>query len=459
MKLIITLFLIGLFGVPVRAAFLADPLVDELSNGLKVVWFLDDRSPTLDVSLILPAGYRHDLPGKSGTAELVGSLLERGASGLPGEQSQMVDGDTLQIKVHGLSRDGVPLLDDLAKVALNPDFPPDEIVRERSQMLHQLSHLDEDKDLTGNFLYAWFFYARTPYGRGRSTSAKELNHIRREDLLRFHQDNFVPSQSLLVISGQANRSLLFEKIRGSFGVWPERTTLSGQGDKKTSQKASREKVYFKKELRDSPHSMILVDVPKVSVADVRIGLQFPKIQKADYYSVVVANALLGDFFNSRLNRRIRDKLGLSYAIGSGITLNQEVEVFSIAALTRNETSARLIQEIMEVLNDLKRIPVTEDEVETTKKFLKNQFPMTVLTVDAVASRWIAGYLFNMGPQFLSGFSTEVTRVNVEKVRAVVDRYFDLDRVQTLVVGDAALIKKGLESVQLPKPKTIKISHL
>ena len=57
-----------------------------LPNGLKVVWFLRDELPIVDLIVLVQSGFRDDPAGKSGTAEFVADLLDRGASGMTAKE-------------------------------------------------------------------------------------------------------------------------------------------------------------------------------------------------------------------------------------------------------------------------------------------------------------------------------------------------------------------------------------
>src|SRR5947209_3980811 len=62
------------------------PELETLPNGLQVAWFLNDQLPVIDLALLVKSGTRDDASGKSGTAELLSNVLDRGAGGLSAQQ-------------------------------------------------------------------------------------------------------------------------------------------------------------------------------------------------------------------------------------------------------------------------------------------------------------------------------------------------------------------------------------
>ena len=91
-------------------------------------------------------------------------------------------------------------------------------------------------------------------------------------------------------------------------------------------------------------------------AQVRIGFPSPGIKAPEHYALTVANALLGGYFNSRLNSLIRDKLGLTYGIGSSFSYSKDKANFGISSALEYESVGQLIKKTMEVLEDLKKVP-------------------------------------------------------------------------------------------------------
>lgn len=92
-----------------------------------------------------------------------------------------------------------------------------------------------------------------------------------------------------------------------------------------------------------------------------------------YYPVVVLSSALGDGHNSRVNRVIRQKLGLAYSATSSHYAFADDGMFVLEVSSDNLASAKMSMEIMhDELDKLAHAPLGQDELESTKRSLANE---------------------------------------------------------------------------------------
>jgi len=194
-------------------------------------------------------------------------------------------------------------------------------------------------------------------------------------------------------------------------------------------------------------------------AQVRMGFRAPAITSPDHYPLSVGNAMLGEYFNSRLNSLIRDKLGLTYGISSGFSYSRDLAVLTISSATRNESVGELVDKTIGVLKAMKKGPIPSEEVDMAKEYLIGGFPLSTSTLGAVATRWMAGYLFDLGPNYLNEFVSKVSNVNADDVQKSVTRDFDLDHLVIVIAGDAKSIMASLKESGFKSVKKIEVKDL
>lgn len=415
------------------------PQLETLPNGLQVAWFLDHRFPMIDLIVLVKSGFRDDPAEKAGTAELVSGLLDRGAGGMNAQQlSQAIetlgasrnasaDDDTLSIGMHGLSPDAPVLLDLLSRMVVRPEFPEFEVKREHSRIVQSWNMLGDYGDSLASLVSRRLLANGTSYVRGSVYSNAELKKIGRKDVIEFHRKHFTPKNSILVVVGKVDQSSFREKILASLSDWkgevPEREW----------------KTFRDPRLPKKKPGILVVDRPNLSQAQVRIGFPAPLIQASEHYSLVVANAMLGEYFNSRLNSLIRDKLGLTYSISSGFEYNKELATFTISSATQNESVGLLIKKSIEVLKGLKRGPIPPEELKMAKEYLIGGFPLGTATLGSIASRWLGGYIFDLHPDYLNEFVPKVNQVTGGDVVVALNKNFNFDQMTIVVAGDAQKI--------------------
>jgi len=461
---------------------LAPPEVETLSNGLKIAWFLNDRIPVVDVGILVQAGYRDDAVGKSGTAELIGELLDRGAGGMSAQELsasiESVGGshycstsdDSFNVGVHGLTSDAKLLLDVLAKMVLHPDFPENEVNRGRVRLIDRWNHFEDYSDAIVNLTYQKMVTAGTSYGRGNMISENELKGVMRSDIVNYYKTYFVPQNAILTVVGKVDKEVFRQWVTVEFGNWKS-SAISASLERSESPGTvaiGRPRVrsnYTWKNLnrKGSNPAIIIVNRPNLAQAQIRMGSPSLSIHAPEHYALRVANSILGELFNSRLNSSIRDKLGLSYAINSSFTFYQSFADLAVSTGTQNETVGPLIRKVLEVLKDFREnptsAPITSKEVEAAKEYLIGGFALANSSLNAVAGRWIIGEFFNLGPDYLNAFVPKIRQVTLKDVGDAVAKAYDPAQIVVVIAGNPELIQKSLSSVGLTSIKQVSASDL
>jgi zinc protease len=442
------LVLVGLLSLALPALAaplnLPQPKIDHLANGLQVIWFVNDQIPVVDFNLLVNAGYRDDPAGKSGTAELVSEALQRGAAGLSAQelarqvemlgasQYASVDEDTFSVGIHGLTPDAPELLELMAKVATRPDFPEGEVKREQARLLDRWSHISEYGETLASLAYQRSLSANTIYGRGRFSSIAEFERVTPADAVAYYRRHFTPKNGVLLIVGRVKPEEFIKQVEAAFGHW--------KGEAPVRSKS----VYADKRLgAPKKGQVLLVDRPKLNQAQVRIGFRAPSIQDPRHFPLTVGNTLLGEYFNSRLNSLIRDKLALTYSIRSGFSYSRELASFTLSAATRNDSVGKLLRETLEALKQFKDGPIEAAEVRMAKDYIEGSFPLSTSTLQAIASRWLASFLYGLGTDYLNRYIPRIREVTLDQVQSAVKSSFAISDAVIVVAGDAKEIRKSL----------------
>ncbi len=161
----------------------------------------------------------------------------------------------------------------------------------------------------------------------------------------------------------------------------------------------------------------------------------------------MGNYILGaGALSSRLGDRIRQKEGLSYGVGSGLSAHpiDERTRLTLFAITNPENKDKLLKAVQEEIDRLLKDGVTSEELEAAKQgFLQGE--QLSRTSDAGLSQILAGTIFaNRTMEYHAKFETAITELTVEKVNAALRKYIDPKRLVTAVAGDFAKAAKAKE---------------
>src|SRR5204863_1760276 len=110
-------------------------------------------------------------------------------------------------------------LEMLSDMARHPAFAPEEIARQRQQLLSSLQVSFEDPDFIANAVFDRLVYGFHPYGLPQTGTPGTLASITRGDLVAFHQKYFVPNNAILAIVGDITPDEAFAGVRRVFAGW------------------------------------------------------------------------------------------------------------------------------------------------------------------------------------------------------------------------------------------------
>ena len=200
-----------------------------LPNGLQVMAVLHHEQPVISIRMIVRAGGALDPAGKNGLADLAASVLTQGAAGKSAnELNETVDfmgavlgagaGTDLSFVNMIVMKDGFEAgLRILSDVARRPNFANEEIERQRQQTLSNLQVSLESPEFIANAVFRRLVYGFHPYGVTQAGTPESLSAITRDDLVAFHQRNFVPNNAILAVVGDITDTEAFEGVKKVFG--------------------------------------------------------------------------------------------------------------------------------------------------------------------------------------------------------------------------------------------------
>ncbi len=111
---------------------------------------------------------------------------------------------------------GLDMVSDLAR---NPKFAPEELERQRQQILSGLKVGYEDPDYIAGMVFDRLVYGFHPYGRPDSGTPESIASITRNDLVAFHKAYFGANNAILAIVGDINHEEAFAGAERVFGNW------------------------------------------------------------------------------------------------------------------------------------------------------------------------------------------------------------------------------------------------
>lgn len=413
---------------------------ERLPNGLSVVVAERPGVPLAAVRLVLRGGSSLDPAGRSGLAHLVALSARRGTRRRTGPEIDLlveslgaelgagVDEDAtyfgLSAPVEVLPR----CMEVLADVAAAPTFPAAEVRRLRRREVAALAHDLDEPGVVADRAMLEAAYGDHPYAHSPEGRTRDLSAVTRGDVTAYHARHYRPGEAVLVVVGRVGVEEALRLARRRFGGWP------GRGDPGAEVPAPA----------PLETAVLVVDKPDVTQTQVRIASTgFPR-RSPDYFRGIVASALLGGGFTSRLMEAIRVNRGLSYGVRSRFATSASAGLLVVSTFTKVESTTEIVQVTLDEAARFRDEGPSEEELERTRSYLCGLFPLSLETHDQLAEKLADLALYGLPEAEITGFRDRVRAVTAEECRATAERYFPLERRVVVAVGPAKRIARGLE---------------
>jgi zinc protease len=423
--------------------------VRALSNGMQVMMVSHHEQPAVTMHLLVRAGGAQDPDRKDGLAVLASRLLDQGTATKSAEaiadQIDSIGGSlstgsgpdriTISTVVMKDSFDfGMNLLADLVR---NPAFAPEEIDRQKEQLISSQQVNAGDPDYIASVVVERLVYGSHPYGLPGGGTPETLASITRDDLQEFHRRYFAPNNMILAIVGDVTSEEAFSSAERVFGNWARRDVSVPTP---VSPPAPERRV-------------IVIDKPDAVQTEVRVGaLAIPR-KHEDYLTWDLAIRILGGEGANRLHRVLRSERGLTYGASAQTRALKQAGSYVAETDTRTETTVEALELIIGEMARLRDRRVSDGELRDTQAYVAGSFPLTIETPLDIASQVLHAVFYELPLSEISTFVQRVQAITPDDIRRVVREYIRPERLSIVLVGDAdsfvpQLRQRGLTDFEL-----------
>ena len=313
---------------------------------------------------------------------------------------------------------GLDMVSDLAR---NPKFAPEEIERQRQQILSGLKVGYEDPDYIAGMVFDRLVYGFHPYGRPDSGTPQSIASITRDDLVAFHKAWFGANNAILAIVGD---------IIARGGVCRRRARVRQVGALRSDARPSRW----------SPppptRRVVVIDRPGAVQTEIRVGnIGLPRRHK-DYLALDLAINILGGEGGNRLHRVLRSDRGLTYGASADVNALKDAGNIVADTDTRSEVTGEALRLIVDEFWRLQRQRVQEAELADAQAYLTGSFPLTIETPSAIALQVLNAVFYGLDLNDLQTYRERVNAITPDDIQRVAREYLRPDRLSIVLVGDA-----------------------
>lgn len=409
--------------------------VRTLPNGLQVVLAESHAFPKIAAQLYFRAGnalVAHRSPGlasmtaavvRTGTTSRSSHRIEEDLRRMGADLGTSAGADSSTISVAGLSEFSAGLLELVGDLARNASFPEDEFERERRQRFEEVKIERTTPGFLANERLRRVLFGKHPYAIVAPTE-EQVGAYNRDELAAYYKQHYSPSGAVLIVVGDFATAEMFRQIERAFGDW------------RSPQPEAPHPVEPPKQTGRHVH---LVHLPGSVQTQVLVGNLAITRRAPDWHATVLANAIYGGAFHSRLVMNIREQKGYTYSPRSGINPLRQHGYFTVSAAVRNDVAAATLTEIFYEMDRIRALPVTPEEVDSARNYLTGVFSLGVATLEGLSGQLSTVYLDRLPEDYLEKYRDRVRSLTAEDVLTSARKHFDSADAQIVLVGDRAQI--------------------
>jgi len=413
-----------------------------LANGMRIFVVSSPESPEIGVQLWLTsAGAVNDPAGKPGVAALAASLLTQGTEKRTAQQiAEAIDfvGGTLSattsedltiINASVVNKDFDLAMDLLSDVTLHAKFQPEEIERQRQQLLSNLRISYDDADYLATAVFQRVVYGTHPYGLPGEGTPGSVQAIKRDDLVQFRDNYFSPGTALLAFSGDITPDAAFAAAEKYFGAWQARQVSAPAHPAPPNETGIH--VYA-------------VNKPDAVQTQIRIGKPGIRRNDPDYIPLYVSNRIFGGSYNSRLNTEVRIKKGLTYGANTVWDVRREAGSILASTFTRTEATVDATKLVVDQMKGMASGNLKPEELNFARDYLVGVYPIQTETPEQVAGRVLTVAMYGLPADYNDTYPSRIAAVTLAQANAQAVKYFQPSGLDIVLAGNVAQFREALK---------------
>jgi predicted Zn-dependent peptidase len=311
--------------------------------------------------------------------------------------------------------------DVIADLCFRPALRPADLALERKVVLEEIAMVEDTPDDLVFELHNAALWGEHPYGYSILGTRETVAALGTEELRALHARAYHPSQMVVSAAGSVDHDRLLELLAA--GGWAD----VPRGDAAPL-------------VPPSP----VAATPAVQhvdndTAQVHIVFGSPTVRHGDprRYAVGLVSMLLGGGMSSRLFQRVREELGLAYAVYTFQSFHGDIGMHGTYVATAPETAAAAADAIREELARVAAEGIPEAELALGRQQLKGQVTLSLESVSSRMYRAATAELYGEPFRPLDEVLARIDAIDGDAVRAVCADYFAPDRQTVLSLGPSA----------------------
>ncbi|MBI3983422.1 MAG: insulinase family protein [Gemmatimonadetes bacterium] len=322
--------------------------------------------------------------------------------------------DHTSFQARVLDEDVPRALDVLTDLVRNPSLRDADLALERNVVLEEINTVEDTPDDLVFDLHTSALWPNHPYGFPIIGTRETVGGLKADDLRALHLRAYHPRHVVIAAAGSLHHEVLLKLLARcgwfTFDAGPEPLAVPPvPPGARTERRVAR----------DTAQMHVVLGTDTFRYGDPR------------RYALLLINTVLGGGMSSRLFQRVREELGLAYAVHSYQSFYQLAGITGVYVGTHASTADQAVAVIREELARITREGLVGTQLAEAAQQVKGQVTLGLESPAARMYRLATVALYDEPYRTLDQVLAEIDRVREDDVAAVAAEFFSPER-QTLV---------------------------
>lgn len=308
--------------------------------------------------------------------------------------------------------------DVIADIVFRPRLKSADLALERKVVLEEIAMVDDTPDDLVFELHNATLWGSHPYGYSILGTRETVGALGVRELRELHARAYHPAHMIVAASGNVDHDQLLDVLdRTGWTSVPR-----GGNERLVAPPPMPATPAIRRMAREGAQVHIVA------------GTVAPPYGDPRRYALVLLSVLLGGGMSSRLFQRVREELGLAYAIYTYQSFHADTGMHGVYVATAPETADDALRAILDELSRVCESALPDDEIAMGKAQLKGQLTLSLESVTSRMYRAASVELYGEPYRTLDEMLAEIDAIEPARVHEVAREFFAPDRQTVVALG-------------------------
>lgn len=401
-----------------------------LSNQITVITEVLPYLKSASIGIWIKVGSSNEDDSNNGIAHIIEHMLFKGTASrdakqiademarIGGNMNAFTSKECTSYYATTLSEHLPIAVDILSDMLIHSKIDEKALKKEKGVIIEEIDMYDDSPEDLVHEMLQQRVWKDHPLGYMISGTKKNVRRVSREQIIDFMDTYYVGENMVISVAGNIDEESVIRLLEEKF------KEIKGKSEKSIP-------------VAGLPQYNRVICKRNKDIEQLHCNIAFDSISylSEERYILSVFNSILGGSINSRLFQKIRENSGLTYSIYSYGSSYRDTGLFHIYAAMNPSQTTTVVKKISQILKDIKKKGVTEDELRMTKEQIKTEL---ILGNESAKSRMNSNgkSILNRGRIMLLDELIEgINQVSVASIHDFANRYIDLPKASLSLVGN------------------------